>query len=294
MGEVFQLTAGSRSVSVKRLFAHHPLTEDLAVWMSGFADRCRSVGVPSPRNLVGRDGRLLQVDSQGDRWRCLDWVPGQTPDRHDVAAACWLAEQAARIHGLAEAVPEGAQLHPFYRESRLDWAALADRADGTCRGEARWLARRLADRADEFTRLGWWVSSVPVGHLTMTHNDLKVGNTVVDGDRRWLLDWEQAGPGVSWRELGLIGIHFIDRPAGLRRIGAAYRAAGGAPWPGDRSVFATGLCVWLNFLSLQIDVLLDPAATDADRGFAEPVVRGLLRDIPGFSALDAAAAQIRP
>lgn len=104
MGATYRIETPAGPVAAKRLFDWHPLTEELADWMARFADRCRDAGVPSPRALPGRDGRLLQAADNGARWRCLDWIDGAVPDRLDPQAACWLAEQAAVIHRMAEPV----------------------------------------------------------------------------------------------------------------------------------------------------------------------------------------------
>ncbi|NNG34270.1 phosphotransferase enzyme family protein [Nakamurella aerolata] len=299
MGATYRIETPTGPVAAKRLFDWHPLTEELVDWMARFADRCRDAGVPSPRALPGRDGRLLQAADNGARWRCLDWIDGAVPDRLDPQAACWLAEQAAVIHRMAEPVGPGAELHPWYRRSDLDWPRMAERAAAARHGGARPaisadVSAQLTLRAEELAALGRWAGSVGTGDLIVTHNDLKVQNTLVAGNHRWLLDWEQAGPGVSWREVGLIGIHFVRDHRALQAICGAYREAGGPGWPHGRSLFATGVCVWLNFLWLQLEVLLDPAAGHSDRSFAAPIVSGLLADIPGFAELDAAAVAVRP
>ncbi len=174
-------------------------------------------------------------------------------------------------------------MHPFYTTVDVGWAALADRAVDA---GADW-APRLAGRSAELADLAAWASATPLGPTRRCHRDLKANNTLLEPDgRRWLLDWEDAGPHDPAREVGTVLLHHVPDEGVLGRLAAAYGAAGGVALPEGAEVFASGIAVWLNFLGGQVGVLLDPDAGAEHHAFATPKVRGLLDDVPDASTLE--------
>lgn len=288
MGEIYRADTPAGCFAVKQLLWDVPDVAGVEA-AAAFAQRCRAAGVPSPPPVRTVDGDLIGSDPDCVGWSCTQWVSGRVPEPTDPAAARWLAEQAGVIHRLAVPVEPGATLDPWYRESRLDWSALTERA---LAAGAPWAAD-LAARASEFNALGRWASEVPVGELIMCHNDLGVANTMI-GPQGWsLLDWDNAGPQEPRRELGGLLMQFWTEPAQLHRLAGAYRDSGGPPLPAQPSTFATGVCTWLNFLFVQAEVLLDPDARESDRDFAIGPVLDLLQAIPARDDLQAASRSLR-
>lgn len=286
MGEVYRLATATAPVAAKRLFWTDPAEQDVELEV-GFVDRCRAAGVAAPRSVRSTAGPLVAEAADGSRWRVSEWVEGRVPEASDLAAACWVAEQAASIHRMAE--PVGAAcLDPWYWRSEVDWARLGARAGAA---GMPW-AEELAERAPDLTSLGRSATDVPVGQLVRSHCDLSVANTLAAGDRRWLVDWDNVGPAEPWRELGAMLIGYWQAPAALSAVIDAYARSGGAELPCDATLFATGVCVWLNFLAEQTGVLLDPASEPGARAFARPVVTDLLAHVPTWVDLERAAAGV--
>ncbi|WP_018352651.1 phosphotransferase enzyme family protein [Longispora albida] len=289
-GEIFRLVTSEGVFAAKEFTGEQrPASEDLE-WRAGFASACRAAGVPSPDTLRTTSGGLLfDHPETGRPWLVQPWVDGTVPDRTDLAATVWLAEQAALIHQLAVPCRAGEEVFPFYVQVDADWAGLAA---GAQEAGLEW-AGRLADRAAEFAELTEFVNAAPIGDVVSCHRDLKTANTLAGADgSRCLLDWDTAGPQEPWRELGTLLIHHVRDEAALRAIAGAYRRAGGPAWPEGAVLFATGLAVWLNFLDGQVSAALDPEADEDARDFAEFIAPKLTEDIPGFAMLDAAAGVV--
>ncbi|WP_165367489.1 phosphotransferase enzyme family protein [Phytoactinopolyspora endophytica] len=296
MGAVWRIDAdppGSSSTATyaaKELFWEVP-SASAAEDEVRFTGRCRQAGVPSPRSLAATAGGYVAHDPLGQAWRVYEWVDGEVPDRTDTETVQWLAGQLGRIHALGLEPGDDAKPDPFYQRVDVDWDELAD--DASRAGVDWWPALEAA--TPQLVELSCLVNASPDGRPIMCHRDPKASNVLRDAaGRRWLVDWDNAGPMAPWRELGLLLMHHLADVDALRVIGACYRDHGGPAQLGTAQGFATGLATWLNFLRGQAGVLLDPKATPDHRQFAEQRVTGLLRNIPALEQLDHAASAAAP
>lgn len=285
MGEVHRLVTDTGVYAVKRAFWREDpdgVVEQRARLEVGFVERCRAAGLRSPRPIVAADGVVIARDGAGTGWRVHEFAGGVVPERSDLAAQRWVLEQGARIHRLAIEPAPGDTLPEWYTRAAVDWADLA--AEASAAG-AEW-APRLRARATEFAELGAWAGAVPVGPLVQCHRDLKATNTLVEANGiRWLLDWDDVGAHDPVRETGTVLLHHVPDEAALMTLAATYGRAGGAALPEGADLFASGVTVWLNFLSGQARVLLDPTSEAQHRQFATGPVLGLLRDVPSLAVL---------
>jgi len=243
-------------------------------------------GVPCPEAMPDPDGCYLVVDPvRGDTWRMYEWVDGEVPADSDLEATEWLAVQMARIHALDLPNPDPAvAIDPWYLRSETQWQWLTSEAESIGADWAPVLRKRAPD-LDAFRGL---VNAQSVGEGVLCHRDLKTNNVLRDGSRGrlWLVDWENTGPMEPWRELGALLLGHIAEPAVVARITAAYESAGGPARITGPEGMATGLAVWLNFLTHMVGVLLDPEAGEEHRAFARPRAIGLLRTMPTQAELE--------
>ena len=71
----------------------------------------------------------------------------------------------------------------------------------------------------------------------LCHNDLLAGNLLVDGDDLRIVDWEYAGMGDRWFDLGNLAVNNGLGAAEEERLLTAYlggrarRPRSGPPWP---------------------------------------------------------------
>ncbi|WP_020578858.1 phosphotransferase [Actinopolymorpha alba] len=285
-GEIFSLTTASGVFAAKEFVWQRPKVSDLQ-WQITFASACRAAGVPNPETLLTTDGMPLFTHPESARsWLVQRWVEGTVPGRTDLPASLWLAQQAATVHHLTFPCDSDAEVLSFFIRVEGSWTQAAEAAS---HARAKW-SRSLAERAPEFEQLTQLVNGTPVGAVVTCHRDLKATNTLLAEDgSRYLLDWDTCGPQEPWRELGTLLLHHVGCEDAIVAISARYHRAGGRPWPGDASGFATGLAVWLNVLHGQLQLALDPNTDPQHRQSAERTVTGLLDGIPGLAALDAAA-----
>ncbi|RNI21517.1 phosphotransferase enzyme family protein [Flexivirga caeni] len=285
MGEVCQLITTSGRYAAKRYYWPDGLPH--AEFSEVFAERCRGLGVPVPEVHRDRSGALLVQAKGGAWWQLADWVSGSKPVAGDADSARWLVRQTARIHSIGQRPDWDAHLDPFYASCAVDWSALAARA--RCAG-ADW-AGQLTERVEEFTQLGAWASSVPVGELRISHNDLTLDNVLVSGGSRWLIDWDNVGPQDPIRELGVQLAAVLSDPDLVRDLVRIYCAAGGAEFRWSEGIFASAFVIRLNYLAVQIETLLDAAQLE-HHDFARTQVVPLLRDVPSMSGLDEQLAAV--
>ncbi len=76
----------------------------------------------------------------------------------------------------------------------------------------------------------------------LCHNDLLAGNLLVDGDRIWIVDWEYAGSGDRWFDLGNLAVNNGLGPDEEDRLLAAYFDQP----PDDRRRAALGLMRYMS------------------------------------------------
>lgn len=282
MGRVWRVDTATGPHAAKELFWEPPTGAQAARELA-FAAAARAVGVPSPAGLPGADGSPLQVEpGTGRTWRLYEWVDGDVPPRDDLPTAQWLAGCVARMHLLAE--PPGGDVDPWFWRVDADWPALADAADRAGKPWAARLRRRLPHLAELTAR----VAAAPPEETVYTHADANAANTLVERGtgRRVLVDWDNCGPLPPVGEVGrLVQDHYRDDDA-VRRVVRAYRAAGGPADLDGPHVLSVAQAIWLNYVSLQVDTLLNPAVADPDqRAFAERGL-GLLEQLPTPAELD--------
>lgn len=256
--------------------------------------------MPSPEPLATADGDYV-IEHDGGWWRLYEWVDGEVPDRGDVNATNWLAEQMGRIHSLDwnGSAHEATDVVPFYHWIDVDWPALADAAESA---EVTWAStlRRLLPRLCDLTDL---VNGAPTGEQIWCHQDLKNtnvvravvghGNAAADRPAHWLVDWDNVGPLAPWRELGSLLLRHASNEHTVRQIIESYRSTGGPAQIHGPESFATGLAIHLNFLHGQATSAMNEELPDPHRHFAATQVHSLLESVPDLPALEQAVQPTR-
>jgi thiamine kinase-like enzyme len=187
--------------------------------------------------IAGRQTELLGID------RAAEHVATQAAARLGIAPAvlAFLPEHACLVTAFVEAVPIADQalreapalpevaraLRAFHEgapglPTRFDVPAIARgyltlaRDRGAELPPAAWDAARLADR----------MAAVLAGHpehaAVPCHDDLLGANILSDGRRTWLVDWEYAGMGDRYFDLGNLSINNGFTDADDRALLAAY------------------------------------------------------------------------
>jgi thiamine kinase-like enzyme len=138
------------------------------------------------------------------------------------------------------------------------------------------------------------VNNVPVGPGVSCHRDLQHDNVLRDrAGRNWLLDWDNHGPLEPWRELGALLVAAVPDLERIGRLAAAYRKETGTDaLPDGPELFATGLAVWLNFLSEQVRAVTHPEDGDEHLAWSARMVGQLLGPFPAVAELARAAAVV--
>ena len=295
LGAVWELRTqgptGERTTAVKELYAEEP-TPQRAEREVDFSSRCHAVGVPAARPVRTRGGELL-VELDGVTWRAYDWVPGIAGDWGDGPTLLWLADQAAVLHRVGEPAPND-ETADWYTRVDHDWASLVDRYTAACLPHSR----RLTERLEDLVATSAFVDAVETAPGIWCHRDLNATNVLVDGPRRVLVDWDNAGPLDPVRDLSSVFMHVLGDHDLLPRLHDAYVAAGGpARVTGPESLVA-GAAIYLNFLASQVEALLAmpgaPPAEDASGHlrYAVRAVGDVLESVPTVTDLEAAARAI--
>jgi aminoglycoside phosphotransferase (APT) family kinase protein len=143
----------------------------------------------------------------------------------------------------------------------------------------------LAARVASLPSLCAAVAPVDPARLVLSHRDLHPGNVLVDGGGTLVvLDWDNLGPTDPARELASALFDWWcdpgpDEPA-MRKMYEAYVRSGGPARVTEPADFTMLLAARLNFLRIQIDVLLDETSAAEHRRFAEQEVDESLRILP--------------
>ena len=156
-------------------------------------------GMTTPRLVRTRDGRAW-IEHDGQIWRALTWVDGETV--HAVPDAAWAEAAGALVGRFHLAVADLAYAYRFARAGVHDTAAhlgkLRDRLAAGGEREAMELGREILAAAEALPPLG----ELPRRHV---HGDLKISNVVF---RRSplaalaLVDLDTLGRGTLAFELG--------------------------------------------------------------------------------------------
>jgi Ser/Thr protein kinase RdoA (MazF antagonist) len=242
-GPAFRLTAADG----RRLVQEVPPGSDLMPEVRLTA-AARDAGVVTPRPVPAVDGRFL-AEVDGRSWRCWEWLdtgPAVTrPVDPDTAAA--MGTLLAGLHGLA--VPAPGEVLPWLarRPAPSAWARLAPDPGrvgwGPLFTAVRPVLEELSVRPEP-----------PAGELVLCHRDLIPANVHHYGrDGLAVVGWERTGPLPARWELGYVLLQWTTGrderadAATATTLLAAYRAAGGAPDPVDRTLFTAAVTASLNW-----------------------------------------------
>lgn len=279
-----------QSFAVKRPFWERPDETAVALEVA-FRNACSASGVPSPSPLRTNQGTYVFHDHESDAsFRLYEWVSGGTAADDDPMASLRLAEWMGTIHHLGwQQAPEVVE-DPWYLMVDADWPELAERVD---RAGITWASKLLA-LVPQLLDLSALVNAAPTGESIWCHRDLKNGNVMADGSSgsAILVDWDNSGPLAPEREFGMLIIGWLNDLDAVRALTTAYRRAGGTAQFDGIEGFSTAVGTWLNFLAVQTEVLLDPAAKD-HHTFAEQQVSELIGQLPTIKDLEAAASAIK-
>jgi len=267
-----------------------PTDDDLGRELA-LVEACCGVGIPVPAAVPTAGGAISATHPEtGCAWRLHEWVDGEAPQPGDVPTDLWLAGQLARIHALAVPPEADERVDARHATVDVDWCRLAEDAlaEGAC-----W-AVSLARRRPELVELSALVDAAPAGSPVRTHRNATAANTLLGRDGgRWLLGWDDIGPLVPERELGVLLLDHIGSEPVLRGIATAYRGAGGTGLVGDPSTFATGLAIRLGRLGAGVASALESAPSGQGHAAQDVVVADLVLRMPTPAMVQRALRQLR-
>ena len=217
LGRIWQLTTDLGCFAVKDFV--EPLTDEEAERDAAYQDAVRRAGVPMPRVVRTRSGRVL-ADVEGPV-RVYGWVDVQPSDRRlDPAAVGAVVAAVHRVALEADEAVDGWYVDPL---GRAEWDALVARLDAA----GAPFAGRLAALVPELVEVES-VLTTP-RDVQLCHRDLWADNLLrrPSGDLV-VLDWENSGAAAPEQELALVLFEFgCGDPARMRALHDAYAAAGG-------------------------------------------------------------------
>lgn len=218
VGQVWRLVTPEGVYAVKEPFEspQESATDDEAT----FQDLGTAAGVPAPRVVRTRDGRVL-ANVRGIAIRVYTWVDLRAPDRHLGTTA--VAGAIAALHRVRYVGTNG--LHPWYTDplGSTEWRSLV--ADLTVARAP--FADRFAERIDELIALERLIT--PPTDVQTCHRDLFADNVLATptGDV-CIIDWENSGLADPSQELAValfeFGGHDVER---VRSLHDAYSERGG-------------------------------------------------------------------
>lgn len=283
-GEVWRLTAGGRVYALKRVLAGAPPARIEVESEVGFARRAAAAGVRVPASHRDRTGEYVVPLSNGGWLRLYDWIELGSADLPAAAEA--LGVLLARLHRCAPPAnrePNGASPDRWY-EVPPDQRAWGPLVTAATEAGMSWAAR-LAAAADGLPALHSLLSPADPARMQLCHRDLHPGNVVADeAGELVVVDWEDVGPAEPARELArtLVACYHDEQPdlGSMRRAYRSYVEAGGPARLRSAADFTMLFATQLNFLSRQVRVALDPAASARDRQWAELEIDESLRILP--------------
>ncbi|HEV8489309.1 MAG TPA: aminoglycoside phosphotransferase family protein [Candidatus Limnocylindrales bacterium] len=239
LGRVWRLETTRGRWAIKEPF--EPPTEKSALVDFEFQLAALAAGVPMPRPLLARGGRVLAaIEGRSGRVvvRAYTWL--------DLVAAAPAARapEAAAILGRIHAIGYPAGGRP------IDW--FTDPV-----GEERWndlleLARRAPVEVSPLVEallpeLAAAEPLLPARHgdrLQRCHLDFNLDNVLLDAAGRLaIVDWENSGPASADQELASALYEVVAEPTGTRAFLDAYEAAGGPGRIRGAESFAMALAV---------------------------------------------------
>jgi len=260
-GQIWRLETNAGSWAVKEGF--RPVAEAGVRFAAAFSDAARALGVPSPRAVAGRDGRLI-ADLGRTTVRVSEWVDLLEPDiRLDPATVGRVLAglHRARIDGHPDQPPQ--ELDPWFTEpvGRAGWDELV----GGLRAAGAPFAEQLAAMREEFVALDAWVEAP--GAVQTCHRDLWADNlrpTAAGG--ACVIDWEDCGPADPSQELGCLLVEFGGAdPARIRRLFGSYLEHGGPGRVTRRGDFSMLIAQLGHICQIACTDWLDPTGRATDR-----------------------------
>jgi len=250
-------------VAIKEQFA--PPTEEIAHADLDFQLAASAAGVPMPRPIVARDGRVMaRIDGPSGivSIRAYTWLDLVGP-----ASAAQAREAAAilgRIHALRHPV-EGRPIDWYTDPVGEDgWHDLLDEARRarveTSRLVEALVPELLAAEALLPARLG--------EELVRCHLDFNLDNVLLDATGRIaIVDWENSGPGSPDQELAEVLYELVAVPADARTLIDPYEQAGGPGRIHGPESFAMALAVQGHLVQLYARrAFAGESAEDRERG----------------------------
>jgi thiamine kinase-like enzyme len=260
--------------------------------------RARLGGQDYVIRLPGRDTDLLGIDREAegeaagaaarlgiapsvaarlDDPACLvtAFAPGRPPAERDVAEPALLerlARALAVLHGSGERVA-----------ARFDSFRIPE-------GYARTIRARGGTVPDDYERAAACAGRIeaalagPEHEPVLCHNDLLAANLLVDGEHLQIVDWEYAGMGDRYFDLGNLAVNNgLDADAEERLLAAYF----GEP-PGDRRLATLGLMRYMSDFREAMWGAVQTVLSDLDEDFgayARTHFERLREAEPGLDAL---------
>jgi Ser/Thr protein kinase RdoA (MazF antagonist) len=272
MGRIWRLETASGRWALKEVFRPVPDAADLARADASFQMAALAAGVPMPRPVIARDGRVLIEVGPADHRRAVrvySWV--DLRGRDAVVPIGEVAAILGRLHGMA--IADDRPIDPWFRDPvpANVWPGLVARAVAADVPWAASLERLVPDLL-----AAWEVArdQADGGHAGATsdratitcHLDYNPENVLLDtAGRPVVVDWENSGAELAEQELASAVAEFVADPADTASFLRAYEAAGGTARIRDRASFAMVLTVQAALVRTYAQRALDPSFSDEDR-----------------------------
>jgi Ser/Thr protein kinase RdoA (MazF antagonist) len=269
MGRIWRLETTTGTWALKEVFRPEPDAAERARLDAAFQEAALGAGVPLPRPIVARDGRVLIEVGQPDHRRAVrvyGWLDLRSRDA--VVPISEVAAILGRLHGLA--ILDSRPIDPWFREAvpAERWPALAARARAAGVSWATTLERlvpTLLAGTEVAARAFAAAPLTPAGTITC-HLDYNPENVLLDATGRpVVVDWENSGPELAEQELASAVAEFVADPSDTATFLRAYVASGGAGRIRDRSSFGMVLTVQSALVRTYAERALDPAFSAEDR-----------------------------
>ncbi|MFK4087526.1 phosphotransferase [Kribbella sp. NPDC020789] len=263
-------------------FHGEQLTDQLAV-ATEFERRAFEAGLSMPEPMVPVDPVLVWLARIEDRlFRVYRWIESPT-SQPDLDISVWLGRTMMQVHRLQPLGPVG--LPSWWRQvvqspaTWEGWFVRARKCNASWAGLSLYCLPHILAVTERITEL---CDVAP--DIVTTHGDFKTHNVVMSPSGPILVDWDSVRTDSAALEAGRVAYIFGDgEPEQVRKILAAYAAAGGElGWPGG-DLFLSVLRNRIQVLSEQIRVSLGEAAAAGwmgDSAAIEAAIGETLRDLP--------------